>query len=348
MSHRGDVRPGTSDVVAAAGAGTPTALVTHRDCGRHDTGWGHPEHMGRLPAIVQALYRDTPAFLDVVLQHEAQVSTEAQLLRVHSAEHVATIRAAAVEAEGSGELVRLDPDTVVSSASWDAALAAAGCAVDAVSLVIDRRARTALALARPPGHHATRDRAMGFCLFNNVAVAARAAQVDHGLERILIIDWDVHHGNGTQDIFYDDPHVHYLSLHLAPHYPGTGGAEEKGSDAGKGATLNVPLPKNTSAAEYRRAFTDSLDRAFSAAQPDLVLVSAGYDCLAGDPLGGLLLEPADVHGMTRTVMQHAAATADGRVVVVLEGGYAPPRVGEGVRATMRALAGLDWQSLTGG
>jgi acetoin utilization deacetylase AcuC-like enzyme len=320
----------------------PTALVTHRDCGRHDTGWGHPEHMGRLPAIVQALYRDTPALLDVVLQHEADPATDAQLLRVHTPALIETVRSAAAEAGRTGELVRIEADTIVSPASWDAAVGAVGCAVDAVSMVMAGRARTAFALCRPPGHHATRERAMGFCLFNNVAVAARAAQAEHGIERILVIDWDVHHGNGTQDIFYDDPRVHYVSFHIDGHYPGTGAATETGTGAGAHCTLNVPLPPGTGPAEYHRVFEDTLDTMFAACDPQLVIVSAGYDCLAGDPLGGMLLEPADMHTLTRSVMHRAAGGAEGRVVIALEGGYAPQRVGQGVRATVRGLAGLDY------
>lgn len=319
----------------------PAALVTHPDCGRHDTGWGHPEHMGRLPAIVQALYRDTPALLHVMLQHEARPATEAQLRRVHTPALIDAVRSAAAEAARTGAIVRIEADTVVSAASWDAALAAAGCAVDAVSIVLDGRARTALALARPPGHHATQDRAMGFCLFNNAAVAARAAQAEHGIERVLIIDWDVHHGNGTQDIFYDDERVHYVSLHIDGHYPGTGAAADRGNGGGAYCTINVPLPAGTGPEEYHRAFDDAVGQAFERCDPELVIISAGYDCLAGDPLGGLLLEPADMHVLTRRVMALASGTAQGRVVAVLEGGYAPKRVGEGVRATMRALAGLD-------
>jgi acetoin utilization deacetylase AcuC-like enzyme len=319
---------------------SPAVLVSHRDCGRHDTGWGHPEHMGRLPAIVQALYRDTPALIDLVLQHEAQPATEAQLLRVHTPGFIAQVRSAVETAEQSGSPERLDADTVVSGASWDAAVAAAGCAVDGVSLVMGGQAATALALARPPGHHASADRAMGFCVFNNVAIAARAAQAEHGVERILVIDWDVHHGNGTQDIFYDDGGVHFLSLHQDGHYPGTGHAHERGSGAGVGATLNVPVPAHTPRDEYLRTFEDAAARAFRACRPELVLVSAGYDCLAGDPLGALLLEPPDLHAMTRATMALAAGTAAGRVVLVLEGGYVPPRVGAAVTASMRALCGL--------
>ncbi|MGH7449704.1 MAG: histone deacetylase family protein [Longimicrobiales bacterium] len=319
----------------------PTALILHGDCGLHDTGWGHPEHQGRLPAIVNAIHRQTPALLDHVLQHEGRPATDAQLGRVHTTYHMAAVRAAAAEAERAGGIVALDADTMISAASWAAAVASAGCAIDAVHLVASGRARTAFALCRPPGHHATPERAMGFCLFNNAAVAARAAQAEHGIERVLIIDWDVHHGNGTQDVFYADPHVFYTSLHLAAHYPGTGAADETGAGAGNGTTLNVPLPTNTLASTYREAFTEAVQTSFEAAQPELVMVSAGYDCLAGDPLGGLLLEPQDMYEMTREVMEQARMTAAGRVVALLEGGYVPVRVGAGVVATLRALAGLE-------
>ncbi|HSJ25603.1 MAG TPA: histone deacetylase [Longimicrobiales bacterium] len=319
----------------------PAGLVGHHDCGRHDTGWGHPEHQGRLPAVIKALERDTPALLDHVLQHEASPATEGQLLRVHSHEHVRRVYEAGLEAERTGEIVRLDADTVMSPASWDAAVAAAGCAVDAVELVLARRARNAFALSRPPGHHATRDLAMGFCLFNNVAVAARHAQAEHGVERVLIIDWDVHHGNGTQDIFYDDASVYYLSLHIDGHYPGTGAADERGCGAGMGWNLNVPLPAGMEPVEYARRFDDAVAQAFAESAPQLVIVSAGYDCLAGDPLGGMLLEPADIHRMTRRVLEHAAEL-DAPVVAVLEGGYAPARTGAGVVATVRALAGISY------
>jgi acetoin utilization deacetylase AcuC-like enzyme len=326
--------------LSADAAPKPTALVLNGDCGLHDTGWGHPEHQGRLPGIVNAIYRQTPALLDHVLQHEARPATEAQLQRVHSADHIEAVRGAAARAARTGKIVQLDADTVVSGASWDAALAAAGSAIDAVELVVSGRARSALALCRPPGHHATPDCAMGFCLFNNVAIAARAAQAEHAIERVLIIDWDVHHGNGTQDAFYDDPHVFYLSLHLDGHYPGTGAAAETGIGAGAGATLNVPLRAGTSAAAYRVAFSDAVRRAFDDSRPELVIISAGYDCLTGDPLGGLMLEPEDIHAMTREVMELAGDAAGGRVVAALEGGYVPARAGAGVVATLRAFAGL--------
>ena len=318
----------------------PTALVLHPACALHDTGWKHPEHQGRLPAIVNALYQETPALHQAVLQREAEPASRSALLRVHTPEHLDRIEAAAARAAREGGAVFLDADTVVSAASWAAARAAAGCAITAAELVLRGEARTAFALTRPPGHHATADRAMGFCLFNNVAVAARHVQAEWRVGRVLIVDWDVHHGNGTQDIFYNDPTVYVLSLHLRGHYPGTGSAEERGVGAGIGATRNVELPYGLPAAEYRRIFEEQLEAALAEVEPDFVFISAGFDCLAGDPLGGLLLEPEDLYAMTRLVIERTAATAGGRVVAVLEGGYVPARLGAGVVRVLRALAGL--------
>ena len=315
------------------------ALVLHPDCGRHDTGWSHPEHQGRLPAIVEAIYRDTPALLPHLLQHEATPATLDQLLRVHTAEHVDRVR---VLSERAGEARRplvVSGDTAISGASWDAALAAAGCALDAVRLVAQGHTSTAFALCRPPGHHAPSNAIMGFCLFNNVAIAARSLHADHGVERLLIVDWDVHHGNGTQDIFYEDGDVYYLSLHQWPWYPGTGSSTERGSGAGEGRTRNVPLPAHTPRDAYFSIFDSVLDDVLTEFKPEFVLVSAGFDCLEGDPLGQLTLEPEDLHALTRRLLQVAA----GRIALVLEGGYAPQRVGAGVVDVFRALCGLPSQ-----
>ena len=316
------------------------ALVVHSACGLHDTGWGHPEHQGRLPALIRAIERDALVLLEHLGQHEAEPVTPTDLERVHTRAHVEQVRAAVEAARAAGGARALDGDTVVSSASWDAALAAAGCVVTGTRLVLDGDSGAAFAAARPPGHHATADQAMGFCLFNNVAVAARWAQAERGIERVLVVDWDVHHGNGTQDIFYEDASVYYLSLHLERHYPGTGHAAERGAGAGRGATRNVPLPHGVSAAEYRAAFSAALDATLGEFEPELVLVSAGFDCLAGDPLGGMRLEPADLHALTRELVERTRASARGRVVVALEGGYAPERVGAGAVDVLRALADL--------
>ena len=315
-----------------------TALVLHPDCARHDTGWRHAEHQGRLPAIVQAVYDDTPALLPYMLQREAEPARVEDLLRVHTSGHVARIRQAAAEA-ARGRLVHLDADTVVSSESWLAALAAAGSAITATRLVSEGEAATAFALSRPPGHHAAAEQAQGFCLVNNVAVAARWLQARRPEAKVLVVDWDVHHGNGTQAIFWEDPSVFLLSLHQAEHYPGSGYADEIGAGAGEGTTMNVPLPRGTTGPEYLALASFALDRAFALCSPDLVLVSAGFDCLAGDPLGGLLLEPADMHALAGAVVSRARAAGAG-VVAVLEGGYVPKRMGAGVVNVLRAFAEL--------
>jgi acetoin utilization deacetylase AcuC-like enzyme len=234
-----------------------------------------------------------------------------------------------------------DAATPISAGTWTAAYWGAQTALTALVPLLDGTQDVAFALCRPPGHHAGRDYLGGYCYLNNAAIAARRA-VNSGFPRVAILDVDYHHGNGTQDIFYDDPRVFYLSLHLDGHYPGTGSASETGAGAGAGSTLNIPLAAGLPADEYRRVFDDAVAQAFALCQPELVLVSAGYDCLHGDPLGGLSLEPRDLNQMTKTVLRHAQETAGGRVVAVLEGGYVPPRVGSGVVATLRALAGLDY------
>ena len=313
----------------------PAALVTHEDCGLHDTGWGHPEHMGRLPAIVKAIYRDTPALQDHILQHEAQHATEAQLARVHTSGHIELVRAAAAEAVRTGEIVRLDTETVVSPATWDAALAAAGCAVDAAMLTLSGRARNALALSRPPGHHATADRAMGFCLFNSAAVGAYHARAAHGLKRVAVVDFDVHHGNGTQDIFWNDHEMFYASTHQAPLYPGTGAANERGLDN----ILNVPLPPLADGEAFRHAFAEHLLPALTEFRPDLVIISAGFDAHKDDPLAALCLEEEDFAWATRELMRLAAYQCGGRLVSTLEGGYDLDALGRSAAAHVAALMG---------
>lgn len=283
--------------------------------------------------------RDLLALHDKVVQVDPGEATEEDLLRVHSAAHLQLVRDASERAERRSALARLDPDTVVSAASWQAAVGSSGALLTAVRSVADGELASAFVAARPPGHHATPDRAMGFCLVNHVAVAARWLQATGRAERVLIVDWDVHHGNGTQEIFYSDGTVFYLSLHQWPHYPGTGAGEERGVEAGAGWTLNVPLPAGTAAQAYREAFKRALGEALEASRPDFVLISAGFDVMAGDPLGGMLLEPRDLHALTREILARTSGACG--IVAALEGGYDPARTGLGVAAVLRALAGVE-------
>jgi acetoin utilization deacetylase AcuC-like enzyme len=275
-----------------------------------------------------------------VEQIPAVPATEEDVLRVHTPEHLERVRRAVEEAAQGGVGVALDEDTRVSAASWDAAMGSLGAARTAAAAVAEGRVRNAFVATRPPGHHATPDRAMGFCLFNHVAATARWLQARGHAERILIVDWDVHHGNGTQDIFWRDPSVFFLSLQMYPHWPGTGAADEVGEGEGRGATLNVPLEAGVGGVQYRERFEAALEVAFRRCSPDFILVSSGFDALAGDPLGGLSLEPPDFHGLTRLLMDRAAESCDGRLVALLEGGYDPRRTGLAAVAVIRALAGI--------
>ena len=306
----------------------------------HDTGWGHPEHQGRLRAIASALKEDLVALHGRVEQVAPEVAREEDVALVHDEALIESVREAVDQAREFGQPVAIDADTHVSGASWEAALGTVGAGLEAVHGVVAGRYRNAFVAARPPGHHATPGRAMGFCLFNNIAIAAASLRDRGEAERVLIVDWDVHHGNGTQDAFYEDADVFFLSLHQYPHYPGTGAANETGRGKGEGFTLNVPLAAGTPRDHYLNTFAKALDTAVSRSAPDVILVSSGFDVLAGDPLGGQLLEPEDVHRLMRMSMEAAERCCGGRVVVFLEGGYDPARLGHGCVAVTRALAGV--------
>ena len=312
------------------------ALYSHPDCALHDPGPDHAESTGRLPALQQAIAAD--AALELALEPlQANPAAPSDLARVHDATYLERLRSAAEDAERSGALVWLDEDTAMGAGSYRAALAGAGCAVAAA-----RRAAAggrAFALSRPPGHHATRDRAMGFCLVNNVAVAARAVQVRDHVRGVLVVDWDAHHGNGTQDVFYADPSVYLVSVHLDGEYPGTGKPSQRGRGPGRGLTRNVALPPGTGFGEYRRRFRRALGAALAAFSPDVVLVSAGFDLLEGDPEGGFLLQSADLHALMSDLLAALPPSTRG-VAAVLEGGYAVERIGAGLVEVLRAMAGL--------
>ena len=274
----------------------------------------HPERPERL--------RATWAWLEQVGLDKHRVNapvsplTRGQLLAIHSESQVE--RAEQTCRSGGGFL---DGDTPVTKRSLDAALLAAGCTVAAVDAVMAGKAANAFCLVRPPGHHATPSRSMGFCVFNNVALAAQHALTVHELSRILIVDWDVHHGNGTQEVFYEDPRVLFFSAHRYPFYPGTGAADETGSGAGLGYTLNLPIAYGTPPVEYRRRFAAHLERAAEKIKPQIVLLCAGFDPHRQDPIGGLDLDFEDFAALNTMLIQVANTYAEGRLVGVLEGGY---------------------------
>jgi acetoin utilization deacetylase AcuC-like enzyme len=292
-----------------------TALSADPICREHLAGRAHPERPERFDAVLNAL-RETGA-LDRLLLLDPRAAAEEELLLCHTPEY---LRVARHDVE-AGRAYLSTGDTDIGGNSWDVAARAAGGVLNAVDAVMAGRARNAFCLVRPPGHHATASRGMGFCLFNNVALAARYAQRRHGLGRVLIVDWDVHHGNGTQEIFYSDPSVFFFSTHQWPLYPGTGRADETGDGAGQGATMNFPFPAGSGREEILGAVEDSLTPAADRFRPGLVLISAGFDSRVGDPLGRFTLSDEDFVDLTRAVMELAGRHAGGRVVSVLEGGY---------------------------
>lgn len=310
------------------GMSKKSAIITHPIYLEHDTG-RHPECPERLQAIEDALVADAEISEAAEFLTPEPVTPEA-VLRCHGEAHVERLESA------RGSSGRFDPDTVFSPHTIDAAYFAAGAAVQAVDEVLAGRP-AALALVRPPGHHACPDRAMGFCMINNVAVAARHAQ-SRGQKKVLIVDFDVHHGNGTQDVFYDDPSVFFYSLHAHPHYPGTGMEHETGKGEGEGATLNRPLPHGFPARQYEELFNRDLDQIVESFQPDLAIVSAGFDSHREDPLGGLALESEDFWTLTRAVCERMP---ESRVLASLEGGYNLSVLGGAVCQHARALFGIE-------
>jgi acetoin utilization deacetylase AcuC-like enzyme len=298
---------------------------------KHETG-RHVEVPDRLRSITARL--EKAGLTKKCTAGTYRPLSEEAVGRVHAAKQVEQVKQ--VAAHGGG---RLDPDTVVSPESFTVALAAAGACSAAVDAVLQGPQRRALCLVRPPGHHATPTRSMGFCLFNNIALAAHHAKAAHGLKRLLIVDWDVHHGNGTQDIFYEDPEVLFFSIHRfgMGFYPGTGNVDETGRGKGEGYTLNVPLRYGTSRKEHQGRFARALEKAAAKMKPELVLVSAGFDAHARDPLGGMPLESEDFATFTRQVLDVARTHAGGRLVSCLEGGYNLDALAESVQAHLEEL-----------
>ncbi len=297
----------------------------------HDTGPGHPERPERLHAILTHL--QATDLWDRLRLIEPDPATRDLVALVHPPTYIEAIEQACPHGP-----MALDPDTVVSPGSWEAALRAVGAVTQAIDEAICGRLAAAFCAVRPPGHHALRDRAMGFCLFNNVAIGARYAQAHYKLSRVLIVDWDVHHGNGTQAIFYDDPSVLYFSTHQYPFYPGTGSREEIGKGQGRGFTVNVPLPAGSGDAELIQAFTNELVPKAFAFKPEFVLISAGFDAHRDDPLAGLHVTESGYNELTKLVLKIVNTCCPGRLVSVLEGGYHVTALSRSVEAHLRALA----------
>ena len=290
----------------------------------------HPERPLRLTTIIEHL--ESAGLAAQCARPSWQPVSPERLARVHDLGYAEQVREFA-EAGGG----QIESDTVVSAASYDVALRAAGAVCDAVERVVRGEAQTALCLVRPPGHHALQASPMGFCLFNNVAVAARTATAEWGLDRVLIVDWDVHHGNGTQDAFWRDEQVGFLSIHRWPFYPGTGRASDTGAGPGLGATLNLPIEFGTPRDEYLDRFRGGLEELAARVKPQLVLVSAGFDSHRTDPIGSLGLETEDFAPLTQAVLDVAETYAGGKLVSVLEGGYNPEALAESVEVHLRGL-----------
>ncbi len=307
----------------------PAAFITHPECLKHDMGAHHPERPARLTAIEDQLIAS--GLGQHLKRYEAPLATDEQLSRVHPIEYVRAIRDAAPE---SGT-VHLDPDTAMNPWSLQAALRAAGAAVLACDLVLKNEVKTAFCAVRPPGHHACRARPMGFCIFNNVAVAARHAIRAHGLERVAIVDFDVHHGNGTEDVFEGDPQVLMVSTFQHPFYPYSG-TEDPARNM-----VNVPLPAGSGSHEFRDAVRESWMPALEEFRPELVLFSAGFDAHAEDDMAMLRLSDIDYAWVTEQVKDVAERYAEGRIVSVLEGGYALSALGRSVVRHIKVLAGLS-------
>ena len=306
-----------------------TLLFTHPSSHRHDTG-AHPENANRLVAIEAALDRDRPPGLEPV---EAPAATREQLLRVHTAEHIEAIESFAGAGGGM-----IDVDTIASADSFEAAVHAAGGAAAAAERLVAGEAQAAFCALRPPGHHAVADQAMGFCLFNNAAVAARHAIDGCGADRVLILDWDVHHGNGTEAIFAETSDVLYSSIHQWPLYPGTGAAEYDGEGEGEGYTVNMPVPAGSGSEEFLALTEHVVAPIARAYEPALIMISAGYDAHRADPLASCAVETVAYGEMTAAIRDVAAELGVG-VLVLLEGGYAPQALAESVVATLVALDG---------
>jgi acetoin utilization deacetylase AcuC-like enzyme len=298
-------------------------LIYHEDYLKHKTGLMHPEHEGRLVAVIDHLKKSD--LWGKLLHITPSPADTKWILKVHTAEHLKFVREMCERGpntSGQGDAVLdREGDTHVCRESYAVALLAVGGVLAGIDTVMSGKVKNAFCAVRPPGHHAESSRAMGFCLFNNVAVGARYAQEKHGLKRVAIVDWDVHHGNGTQEIFYEDPSVLYISTHQYPFYPGTGSAGDRGAGKGEGFTLNIPLRAGTDGEEYVKLFKEKVLPAVKDFKPNFLFISAGFDAHKDDPLAGLLLDESAYAEITRMLTTVAKKHCASRIVSVLEGGY---------------------------
>lgn len=308
-----------------------TAFVGSLEFKKHQTGLGHPETTRRIDAVLNAI--ESAGLNDKLQKLDLRTATNEDLLRVHTAQYIAT--AEADVASGSRQLST--GDTTISKDSFQTAKLAAGSILNAVDAVIAKKVRNAFCVVRPPGHHATPTRGMGFCLFNNIAIAARYAQKKHGMGKVLVVDWDVHHGNGTQDVFYEDGSVMFFDSHQHPLYPGTGMADETGSGKGLGCIINNPFPSGSGREQVYGAFESRLLKAAEKFKPEMIFISAGFDSRQDDPLGGFKLTDEDFMDLTRLMKKVAADHAESRIVSIMEGGYNLDGLGKAVTAHVRAL-----------
>ncbi len=323
-----------------------TALVYDPIFLEHLTPSGHPERPQRVEMAIKVIEALGWLERDGLILLPPRAATVDELAAIHDRTYIQMVEkachAVAEEQAKSGSKTRFfATDTYVSAKSYEVALKAAGAPLTAIDAIMKGEAQNAYCLVRPPGHHALPDEAMGFCLFNNVAVAARYAIDSYGLERVMIVDYDVHHGNGVQDIFYEDPRVLYFSTHQAPFYPGTGHSHERGEGAGLGTTINVPLPARTSFETFEAVFRQVLSPAADRYNPQLILVSAGFDAHWDDPLGDMYLSTAGFLRLTQIIIDLANLLCDGRLVMVQEGGYSLDAMGACVATCVNALLGDD-------
>lgn len=323
-----------------------TALIYDPIFLQHFTPPNHPERPQRVEMAYKVLEALNWLERDGLVQLEPRAASEDELALVHDRAYIQRVKAMAAEvasqqAHDGRKTRKFATDTYISAQSYAAACKAAGAPLTAIDAIMQGEVDNAYCLVRPPGHHALPDEAMGFCLFNNVAIAAQYALKQHGLERVMIIDYDVHHGNGTQDIFYEDPRVLYFSVHQAPFYPGTGQSDERGAGAGLGTTINVPLPAATGFEAYDPVFRQVMVHAADRFDPQLILVSAGFDAHWNDPLGQMNLSVAGFAQLNRVIIELAQSLCKGRLVMVQEGGYNLDAMAGGVATCVNLLLGDD-------